>query len=167
LVEEGLYAVVSLPSGVFNPYAGVKTSILFFDNDRAKQQKEILFAKISKEGYDLGAQRRPLCSENGDKPEWCPKHSDFPEVLEVLNKWKNGEKVDSSQSVYVEKTRIAESGEYDLSSDHYRIVADYTKAKWPMAELGQVVEILDYRRKPITKSDRTSGQFPYYGATEF
>src|SRR3990167_8335521 len=37
LVEDGLYAVVSLPAGVFNPYAGVKTSILLFDNEHAKQ----------------------------------------------------------------------------------------------------------------------------------
>ena len=38
LVEDGLFAVVSLPAGVFNPYSGVKTSILFFDNSLAKRQ---------------------------------------------------------------------------------------------------------------------------------
>jgi len=37
LVEDGfLYAVISLPAGVFNPYSGVKTSILLFDKPRAK-----------------------------------------------------------------------------------------------------------------------------------
>ena len=45
LVEDGLFAVVSLPAGVFNPYAGVKTSILFFDNSLAKKTDEILFLK--------------------------------------------------------------------------------------------------------------------------
>jgi len=43
LIEDGLLAVVSLPAGVFNPYAGVKTSILLFDNGLAKKTKNILF----------------------------------------------------------------------------------------------------------------------------
>ena len=58
LVDDGLMAVVSLPAGVFNPYAGVKTSILLFDNEIAKKTKNILFLKIQNDGYDLGAQRR-------------------------------------------------------------------------------------------------------------
>jgi type I restriction enzyme M protein len=48
LIEDGLFAVVSLPPGVFNPYSGVKTSILLFDNQLAKKSDEILFFGISK-----------------------------------------------------------------------------------------------------------------------
>ena len=51
-----LYAVVSLPAGIFNPYSGVKTSILLMDRTFAKQKDEILFVKINNDGYDLGAQ---------------------------------------------------------------------------------------------------------------
>ena len=57
LVENYLYAVVSLPAGVFNPYSGVKTSILLMDKAIAKQRNEILFVKIDNDGYNLGAQR--------------------------------------------------------------------------------------------------------------
>ncbi len=46
LVEDGLFAVVSLPQGVFNPYSGVKTSILFFDNALAKKTDKILFVRF-------------------------------------------------------------------------------------------------------------------------
>ena len=60
LVEDGLYAVVSLPSGVFAPYSGVKTSILLFNNEAAKQNKEILFVKVENDGLDLGATKRPI-----------------------------------------------------------------------------------------------------------
>ena len=56
LVEDGLYAVVSLPSGVFQPYSGVKTSILLFNNELAKRSDEILFIKVLNDGFDLGAQ---------------------------------------------------------------------------------------------------------------
>src|SRR6266566_2306402 len=47
VIEDGLFAVISLPQGVFNPYAGVKTSIFLFDNSLSKKTKEILFVKIA------------------------------------------------------------------------------------------------------------------------
>ena len=64
-----------------------------------------------------------------------------------------------------DKSKIVENGDYNLSGDRYQIATDYSGAKWPMIELGEVVEIFDNKRKPITKSDRIEGQFPYYGAT--
>lgn len=57
LVENHLYAVVSLPAGVFNPYSGVKTSILLMDRTVATKRNDILFVKIDNDGYNLGAQR--------------------------------------------------------------------------------------------------------------
>ncbi len=60
LVENYLYAVVSLPAGVFNPYSGVKTSILLMDKALAKQRDEVLFVKIDNDGYNLGAQRNAV-----------------------------------------------------------------------------------------------------------
>lgn len=166
LLNDGLYAVVSLPSGVFNPYAGVKTSILFFDNDRAKQQSEILFIKITKEGYDLGAQRRPLCNDNNDKSEWCSKHSDFPEALDVINKWKNDEKAESNLSVYVEKSKIAENGDYNLSGDRYHVATDYINAKWPMVELGQVCDVTTGNSAPQDKALFHNGRYPFFRTSD-
>ena len=68
-------------------------------------------------------------------------------------------------SITVKKSKLAENGDYNLTADRYRETVDYSNAKWPMVELGEVCEILDNLRKPITKSDRTSGEYPYYGAT--
>lgn len=73
LVEKAfLYAVVSLPAGVFNPYSGVKTSILFFDKTLAAKSDKILFVKIADDGFGLGAQRKQL------------KTSDLPDALNVI-----------------------------------------------------------------------------------
>jgi len=156
LIEDGLYAVVSLPSGVFNPYAGVKTSILFFDNDRAKQLSEILFIKITKEGYDLGAQRRPLCNDNNDNPEWCPKHSDFPEALEALKKWKESVKTENTLALYVQREKITDSGDYNLSVDRYHINTHSDSTVWPFYKLSTLesenkIEFL--RGQGISKRD--------------
>jgi type I restriction enzyme M protein len=64
LVESNyLYAVVSLPAGVFNPYSGVKTSILFFDKTLAKKADCILFVKVGNDGFGLGAQRREVSGD--------------------------------------------------------------------------------------------------------
>ncbi|MBU1132481.1 N-6 DNA methylase [Patescibacteria group bacterium] len=131
LVNDGLYAVVSLPSGVFQPYSGVKTSILLFDNEQAKQRSEVLFVKVENDGFDPGATKRPI-SKN-----------DLPTALDILDKWKTGEKVESKLAVYVEKSKIAENGDYNLSGDRYRVATDYSNAKWPMVELGEVSEILN------------------------
>lgn len=54
LVEEYLVAVVSLPAGVFNPYSGVKTSILILDKVLAKKTDHIAFFKVENDGFDLG-----------------------------------------------------------------------------------------------------------------
>jgi len=129
LVEDGLYAVVSLPSGVFAPYSGVKTSILFFNKELARQSNEILFVKVAQDGFDLGAKKRPIIK------------NDMPSALEILNKWKKGEKIDHRFAVWVEKPKIAENGDFNLSGDRYRVAMDYSNAKWAMVELGEVCDL--------------------------
>ena len=128
LVEDGLYAVVSLPGGVFQPYSGVKTSILLFNNEVAKQRKEILFVKVENDGFALGATRQSI------------NKNDLPVALEILNRWLTGEKSNSKLALYVEKTKIADDGEYNLSGDRYRETVDYSNVKWPIVELSEIFE---------------------------
>jgi type I restriction enzyme M protein len=153
LVEDGLlYAVISLPAGVFNPYSGVKTSILLMDKTLAKQKGEILFVKISNDGYDLGAQRREV------------KGSDIPEVIKINKDYQNGIDVSDNALVTIASKRDIAEQDYILVGERYK-EAVVINSNYPMVELGEIVEILDSLRKPVTKSDRTSGIYPYYGAT--
>lgn len=125
LVEDRyLYAVVSLPAGVFQPYSGVKTSILFMDRALAKQKDEILFIKVENDGFDLGAQRRRI-----DK-------NDLGEACRLLKDWQAGRPTDSPLALTVPKSRIAETETYDLKESSYREIVDYSHMKWPMVELG-------------------------------
>jgi len=142
LIGDGLYAVVSLPPGVFKPYSGVKTSILFFDNDLAKRAQDILFIKITQEGYDLGDQRRPLCTDT-DNPAMCPDHSDFPAALDLLRQYQQSlrqgtdlqSNLDDHLALLVPKVKINQSGDYNLSADRYREIQSYANQKWPMVTL--------------------------------
>ncbi len=130
LINEGLYAVASLPSGVFNPYSGVKTSILFLDKELAKNNSEILFIKIENDGLHLGAQRRAI-----DK-------NDLPKAAEILKAFKKGKKIEDKIIAYVEKSEIAKNGakdkDYNLSAARYVAAVDCSNAKWPIVELGKV-----------------------------
>ncbi len=129
LIDDGLYAVVSLPSGVFQPYSGVKTSILLIDKEFAKKSNEILFIKIENDGFDLGAQRRVNVK------------NDLPQALQILQKWQVGEKFESKLVSYIDKTKIAENGDYNLSGERYRVATDHSKVKWPIVRLGDVCKI--------------------------
>ena len=98
LIEDSLVAVVSLPAGVFKPYSGVKTSILFLDKSLARQTTKILFLKISADGFDLGDKRDPV--EANDLPQaervvtaWFKKT--LGELTEAPIPWKLVEKQES------------------------------------------------------------------------
>lgn len=150
LVENYLYAVVSLPAGVFQPYSGVKTSVLLFDKELAKQRDEILFVKVENDGYSLGAQRRKI---TGDQ---------FPEALEVIEKFKAGEEFASEFVHTVLRSEIAESGDYNLSGDRYKtsLSADLNI---DFIELGSIAEV--YQPKTITSKDvKDTGMYKVYGA---
>lgn len=130
LVDENyLYAVVSLPSGIFQPYSGVKTSILFMDKQLAKNTDKVLFVEIQNDGFDLGAQRRPI-----DK-------NDLPKAMEIINQWQNAINsqiefsIDSKRMVLVEKSKLAENGEYNLTASRYKVSQDFSNCKWDMVKL--------------------------------
>lgn len=173
LVEDGLLAVISLPSGVFNPYAGVKTSILIFDNNRAKLSKHIVFAKVEHDGFGLGAQRRPT-----------PGKNDLPTIAEILLKFRGGdlteqEQIDeylenravrrklgefSSKAIevkLVERSKIAESGDYNLGASRYVITETNQNKKWPMVKLGELIK-QDFGVR-ITKREHEGTKYPVYG----
>jgi type I restriction enzyme M protein len=139
LVEECLVAVISLPAGVFNPYAGVKTSILILDKSLAKKINAIAFFKVENDGYGLGAQRREI-----DK-------NDLPAALTAITNYKlriaNGADVLSdelathdSRCLVVPKEKIAANGDYNLSGERYR-ENGFKQHTYPLTRIGDVCTI--------------------------
>lgn len=130
LVEEYLVAVVSLPAGVFNPYSGVKTSILVLDKALARQTDHIAFFKIEHDGFNLGAQRRPI--DKNDLPQART------EIAEYLRRVRARESLDDFQptlGLVVHKEKIAASGDYTLSGERYRARAANNHT-FPIVSLG-------------------------------
>ncbi len=151
LVENYLWAVVSLPAGVFNPYSGVKTSVLFLDRDFAKRTDEVLFVKIENDGFDLGAQRRPVAAD------------DMPQALKTQLAWKANQKAQGEGIAHaVSRKRLLESPYYNFLGDRYRPSATRRNGQWPVAKVGELcIQILS-GGTPSTKIPKYwNGEIPW------
>ena len=155
LVEDYLAAVISLPAGVFNPYSGVKTSILILDTAIARKSDSIAFCKVENDGFDLGAQRRPIDA------------NDLPTVQRELSAYlraaRAGEPMDAaslSSSIIVDKQRIAADGEYNLSAERYRESARMD-ASFPYVPLGQVARVASGNPAPQDDHYFDGGELPF------
>ena len=162
LIETSLYAVASLPAGVFNPYSGVKTSILFLNKNLAKKTDKILFVKVNNDGFGLGAQRKEV------------KENDIPMALEIIKKYKQsiveGKEIEfnlneSKLAHVVKEEKIAESGDYNLSGDRYRETIIYD-GKWDFVELGEVCEIGAGNSAPQDQKFFVNGKYPFFRTSD-
>ena len=155
LVEDYLVAVVSLPAGVFNPYSGVKTSVLILDRALARRVKTIAFFKVDNDGFELGAQRRPI--GRNDLPKALAELGDY------LTRLRAGESTDdfpSELGIVVEKKRIALDGEYNLSGERYKKTGTH-KTTFEKAQLRDLLN-LEFGRR-ITKKNNEGTLYPVYG----
>ena len=156
LVEEYLVAVVSLPGGVFNPYSGVKTSILILDKSLAKKVDNIAFFKVENDGFDLGAQRRE--SDKDDLPQAQA------EIGEYLRRLRTGVSLDDFQPVLglvVEKGKLAANEDYNLSGERYRDV-QRVRSSFALRPFEDVCT-LEYGAS-LPKAKRVEGPFPVVGS---
>ena len=173
LVENYLVAVISLPAGVFNPYSGVKTSILLLDKALAKRTDRIAFFKVENDGFNLGAQRRPI--DKNDLPRVTQAVKEYLAAVQagmniagnmdapvcvratrtgrqdMQDKEKSSPSsssmlqnlIEQGTTLIAEKEKIAAGGEYNLGGERYRENGIRTKTIWPVVELGSVIRILN------------------------
>ncbi|MEW8496300.1 MAG: class I SAM-dependent DNA methyltransferase [Candidatus Thiodiazotropha taylori] len=114
-----LQAVISMPSGVFKPYAGVSTAVLLFTKTGDGGTDKVWFYDMQADGFSLDDKRTPLLKE-GEKPQ-----HDLDNIPDILKRWNNpkGEarRKRTEQSFFVPKADIVNEG-YDLSINRYKEV---------------------------------------------
>lgn len=126
LVEnQKLVAVISMPSGVFKPYAGVSTAILIFTKTNAGGTDKVWFYDMKADGYSLDDKRSPIAA------------NDIPDIIARFNNL-DGEqgRERTEQSFFVTKEEIIDNG-YDLSINKYK------KTEYVAVEYPSTAEILD------------------------
>ena len=103
-----LEAVISLPSGVFKPYAGVSTAILIFTKTTVGGTDQVWYYDMKADGYSLDDKRQEI-SEN-----------DIPDIIERFSNLENErDRKKTEQSFFVSVEEIRETG-YDLSINKYK-----------------------------------------------
>ncbi|PCI58517.1 MAG: N-6 DNA methylase [Gammaproteobacteria bacterium] len=137
LVENNqLEAVISLPSGVFKPYAGVSTAILIFTKGGAGSQgtDHVWFYDVQADGFSLDDKRTPI--KDNDLPDLVAEFKARDKALATSD---NNDK--TQKAFWVSKDEIV-SNKYDLSINRYKeVVYEEEKYDPPKEILGKLVEL--------------------------
>lgn len=113
-----LEAVISMPSGVFKPYAGVSTAILIFTKTGTGGTDKVWFYDMKADGYSLDDRRQPI------------EENDIPDIIERyknLDGEVNRKRTERSFFVDVEEIR---QNDYDLSINKYKKI-EYEEVEYP------------------------------------
>lgn len=131
LVEnQRLEAIISMPSGVFKPYAGVSTGILIFTKTNHGGTDNVWFYDMRSDGFSLDDKRSEV------------KENDIPDIIERFrNRDKEMERERTEKSFMVPKQEIVDNG-YDLSSNKYKKV-EYKPVEYPPTEeiMAKIMEL--------------------------
>ena len=129
-----LQAVISMPSGVFKPYAGVSTAILVFTKTGAGGTDKVWFYDMKADGFSLDDKRTEI-SEN-----------DIPDIIERFHHQDNEVgRERTEQSFFVPKQEIADNG-YDLSINKYK-KTEYVAVEYPPTS--EILDKLDQMEEEI------------------
>jgi type I restriction enzyme M protein len=148
--EQKLDAVISLPGGVFKPYAGVSTAILFFTKTNSGGTEQVWFYDCDADGWSLDDKRTPLLSEEnlGSVPKsalTADEHAknNLPDILARWQQRDGNERKQprTAQSFCVPKADIAANG-YDLSLNRYKeVVHEETEHRAPKEILADLAKL--------------------------
>ena len=131
-----LRAVISMPSGVFKPYAGVSTAILIFTKTGAGGTENVWFYDMKADGFSLDDKRSEI-AEN-----------DIPDIIERFhNPEAETDRKRTEQSFFVQKQEIADN-DYDLSINKYK-QTEYVPVEYPTTE--EIMTEIDRLEEEIQK----------------
>ncbi len=132
-----LEAVISMPSGVFKPYAGVSTAILVFTKTGHGGTDRVWFYDMQADGFSLDDKRTAV------------KENDIPDIIQrYRNLEQELDRKRTEQSFFVEKREIAEN-DYDLSINKYKEI-EYVPVEYPPTE--EILEDLRSLETEIAKN---------------
>ena len=127
-----LEAIISMPSGVFKPYAGVSTAIMIFTKTNSGGTDKVWFYDMTADGFSLDDQRQPV------------KENDIADIIQRFNNRNSKEEQNrarTEKSFFVSKEEIIENG-YDLSINKYKeIVVEKKEYEKPEVILKRVIDM--------------------------
>lgn len=141
-----LEAIISMPSGVFKPYAGVSTAIMIFTKTGTGGTDKVWFYDMKADGYSLDDKRNPI------------EENDIPDIIERFNNLdKEVDRKRTEQSFFVPVEEIRENG-YDLSINKYKEI-EYEEVVYdePKVILDRVKKLEEEIKVGIDELERMIG----------
>lgn len=134
--DHQLNAIISMPSGVFKPYAGVSTAIVIFTKTNSGGTDKVWFYDMQADGYSLDDKRTQLDAEKHDS-------NNLPDLIaRFKNQSAEADRARTEQSFLVPKAEIAENG-YDLSINRYKEIV-YEEVEYdPPAKILAELKVLE------------------------
>ena len=134
-----LEAVISMPSGVFKPYAGVSTAIIIFTKTGHGGTDKVWFYDMKADGFSLDDKRSAI------------EQNDIPDIIDRFNNLDKEEgRERTEQSFFVDKDEIVENG-YDLSINKYK-KTEYVAVEYPPTS--EILDELDRLNEEIAKETK-------------
>lgn len=141
--HQRLQAVISMPSGVFKPYAGVSTAVLLFTKTDSGGTDKVWFYDMKADGYSLDDKRSPV------------EANDIPDIVERLkNPVKENARLRTDCSFYVPVQEIRDN-KYDLSINRYKEAVYEVKTYEKPAVIIEQIEALDKERTALLNQLKT------------
>jgi type I restriction enzyme M protein len=156
LKNYNLQSVISLPQGVFLPYTGVKTNIIYATKvnqklTSAQKRKDFWYFDVKSDGYTLDNHRRKL-----DKGSDLDKYQEYRK----LDNDQRQEMLDVGFEI-VPLNKVKENA-YILVGSRYRQTAIVHNNKYPIVTLGDICEFK--YGKALKQEDRVNGSYPVFGS---
>ncbi len=133
LERSNLTAIISMPSGVFKPYAGVSTAILFFT--KGEPTKEVWFYDMENDGFSLDDKRTEI------------EKDDIPDIIEKFKNRHKEDNKDKKKKYFIVTIKEIKDNNYDLSISKYRQI-EYEEIKYEKPEVIKK-KILDLEKRII------------------
>jgi len=140
LESNQLEGIVSLPSGVFKPYAGVSTAILLFT--KGGETERVWFYDVTADGYSLDDKRTQI--DTNDLPDVLAKWQQYRQLVEsnADDKVINEAFGDKTQAAFVVPANDIKANKYDLSINRYKeIVYEEEEYEAPQVILGRLKDL--------------------------
>ena len=131
--NQTLEAVISMPSGVFKPYAGVSTAILIFTKTNAGGTEKVWFYDMKADGLSLDDKRQPV------------KENDIPDIIAKFHNRKKGVSVTSTGSVTQTTASVTRSAEAELVEASSRTEQSFVVSKTEIAKNDYDLSINRYK----------------------
>jgi type I restriction enzyme M protein len=137
--NQKLQAVISMPSGVFKPYAGVSTAVLLFTKTNSGGTDNVWFYDMQADGYSLDDKRQPI------------EENDISDIIIRYHNLKSETQRKRTDKSFIVPVKEIQDNKYDLSIDRYKKIVYEEKVYNKPVEIISQIEIIDKERAELLK----------------